>query len=171
MKFTNRHHFILPIFSTGTSPTEFWAVAPSDGHRRHAMKLAVYEWLFIIPSCELEMFSCLNAKGIEALQNLGHDANWNLRQTMDDNDFMELVKFQARETGCGYFLATRDHKEVVCKLAEGLYIAFEKQESIVGDDEYINRDELIPEINSDEFLATLKLIEPNPEKFWMYRLY
>lgn len=171
MKFTNRHHFILPIFSTGTSPTEFWAVAASPGHRRHAMKLAVKESLFLIPAYDLEPYSCLDAKGIETLQKLGPDANQNLRQTMDDNNFNKLVLFQAQETGCGYFLATHDHKEVVCKFTDGLYTAFEKQQSIVGDDEYINHDELIPEINSEEFLATLNLIEPNPEKFWMYRLH
>ena len=169
MKFTNRHHFILPIFSTGTS--EFWAVAPSDGHRRHAMKLAVQESLFLIPACELEIFSCLDAKGIETLQNLGPDANQNLRQTMDDNNFNKLVLFQAQETGCGYFLATHDHKEVICQYSDELYTALEKRESITGDNEYINRDELIPEINSEEFLSTLKLIEPNPDKFWMYRLH
>ncbi|USR93266.1 hypothetical protein NEA10_20700 (plasmid) [Phormidium yuhuli AB48] len=169
MKFTNRHHFILPIFSTGTS--EFWAVAPSDGHRRHAMKLAVEQSLFLIPSQDIEPYSCLDAKGIALLQTLGHDGNHNLRQTMEDSAFLSLVWFQAEYMGCGYFLATHDHKEVVCKFTDGLYTALEKEESIVGDNEYINRDELVPEINSEEFLATLKLIEPNPDKFWMYRLH
>lgn len=173
MKFANRYHHILPIVSFGDMPRLFWAIAPSQGHRRHAMKLAVQQALFTLPSCELERFCPLNAKGIEALQNLGHDGNWNLRQLMTDEDYINLVRFQAKEMGCGYFLAIYDRKEIVCKWMEDTqsYVALEKQEVFVGDDEFTNRDDLYEDINSKDFLNFLNKVEPNAKEFWMYRLY